>query len=131
MGYVFMGETAGVLFAIHGRPFVEPIWEEPGCRCGYWRSIFPGIRRLMLHEEQPPAAARAQGFAAKNAPAGRRQIRTISAKTVLARHWADTLPAPASASGSGQNGFGRFTVSAACCADLFWTDRGSLLLWTP
>jgi len=30
------------------------------------------------HEEQPPAAARARGFAAKNAPAGLRQIKTIS-----------------------------------------------------
>ena len=28
------------------------------------------------HEEQPPAAARAWRFAAKNAPAGQRQIRT-------------------------------------------------------
>jgi hypothetical protein len=41
------------------------------------------------------------------------------------------LPAPASASGSGKDGFGRFTVSAACCADLSWTDRGSLPLSTP
>ena len=30
-----------------------------------------------------------------------------------------------------KDGFGRFTVSAACCADLFWTDRGSLPLSTP
>jgi hypothetical protein len=39
------------------------------------RVLFPALR-LELHEEQPPAAARAVGFAAKNAPAGQRQIRT-------------------------------------------------------
>jgi hypothetical protein len=33
------------------------------------------------HEEQPPAAARARRFAAKSAPAGQRQIRTISLRT--------------------------------------------------
>jgi hypothetical protein len=34
--------------------------------------------RHKAHEEQPPAAARARRFAAKYAPAGQRQIRTIS-----------------------------------------------------
>ena len=54
------------------------------------------------HEEQPPAAARALRFAAKNAPAGQRQIKTIPVKSVRAGHWDDCLPAPASASGSGK-----------------------------
>ncbi len=35
----------------------------------------PVIKQATLHEEQPPAAARARRFAAKNAPAGLRQIR--------------------------------------------------------
>jgi hypothetical protein len=47
---------------------------------------FPTQRRLKSHEEQPPAAARARGFAAKNAPAGLRQIRKISARIVRAGH---------------------------------------------
>ncbi len=93
--------------------------------------LLPGTKRLELHEEQPPAAARAERFAAKNAPAGQRQIRTISVRSVRAGHWDDHLPAPASASGSGKNGFGRFTVNAACCVDLFWIYRGSLPLSTP
>jgi hypothetical protein len=70
-------------------------------------------------------------FAAKNAPAGQRQIRTISARRIRAGHWDDYLPAPASASGSGKRRPGEVQVSAACCADLFWTDRGSLPLLTP
>jgi hypothetical protein len=59
------------------------------------------VKRLM-HEAQPPAAARAERFAAKNAPAGQRQIRTISGRSVRAGHWDDYVPAPASASGSGK-----------------------------
>ena len=47
-------------------------------------------------------------FAAKNAPAGQRQIRTISARRIRAGHWDDYLPAPASASGSGKRRLGRF-----------------------
>jgi hypothetical protein len=70
-------------------------------------------------------------FAAKNAPAGRRQIRTISVRRIRAGHWDDYLPAPASANGSGKRRLGEVQVSAACCADLFWTDRGSLPLLTP
>jgi hypothetical protein len=70
-------------------------------------------------------------FAAKNAPAGQRQIRTISVRRIRAGHWDDYLPAPASASGSGKRRLGEVQVSAACCADLFWTDRGSLPLLTP
>ena len=70
-------------------------------------------------------------FAAKNAPAGQRQIRTISVRRIQAGHWDDYLPAPASASGSGKRRPGEVQVSAACCADLFWTDRGSLPLLTP
>jgi hypothetical protein len=71
------------------------------------------------HGAQPPAAARAWRFAAKNAPAGQRQIRTMSVRRIRAGHWDDYLPVPASASGSGKDGFGRFMVSAACCGDLF------------
>jgi hypothetical protein len=41
------------------------------------------------------------------------------------------LPTPASASGSGKNGFGRFRVSAACGADLSCLCRVSLPLSTP
>src|ERR1700722_7591947 len=70
-------------------------------------------------------------FAAKNAPAGQRQIRTISVRRVRAGHWDDSLAAPSSASGSGKRRLGEVQVSAACCADLFWTDRGSLPLLTP
>jgi len=65
-------------------------------------TLIPGFKRLMLHEEQPPAAARAERFAAKNAPAGQRQIKTISVRSVQAGHWDDYVPAPASASGSGK-----------------------------
>src|SRR5208283_713572 len=56
--------------------------------------------RHKAHEEQPPAAARARRFAAKNAPAGQRQIRKISVRSVRAGHWDDYVPAPACASGS-------------------------------
>jgi hypothetical protein len=84
-----------------------------------------------LHEQQPPAAARARRFAAKNAPAGQRQIKTISVRNVRAGHWYDTLPAPASASGSGKDGFGRFRVSAACGADLVCLYRASPPPSTP
>src|SRR5579863_3211639 len=86
---------------------------------------------MSTHEEQPPAAARARRFAAKTAPAGQRQIRTISVRRIRAGHWDNYLPAPASASGSGKRRLGEVQVSAACCADLFWTDRGSLPLLTP
>ena len=90
-----------------------------GCSAGRAEQCLPGTKRLELHEVQPPAAARAKRFAAKNAPAGQRQIRAIPTKSVRAGRWDDYLPAAASASGSGKNGFGRFTVSAAYCADLF------------
>src|SRR5580658_185042 len=63
-------------------------------------------------------------FAAKNAPAGQRQIRTISVRRIRAGNWDDYLPAPASASGYGKRRLGEVQVSAARCADLFWTDRG-------
>ena len=66
------------------------------------KGILPGTMRLELHEVQPPAAARAERFAAKNAPAGQQQIRTIRIKSVRAGHWDDYVPAPASASGSGK-----------------------------
>jgi len=95
------------------------------------RRFLPGTKRSELHEVQPPAAARAGRFAAKSAPAGQRQIRTISVRRIQAGNLDDCLPAPASASGSGKNGFGRFTVNAACCVDLFWIYRGSLRLSTP
>ena len=68
----------------------------------YLLALLPGTKTLELHEVQPPAAARAEKFAAKNAPAGQRQIRTISVRSVRAGHWDDYLPAPASASGSGK-----------------------------
>jgi hypothetical protein len=79
---------------------------------------FPDAKRLWLHEVQPPAAARAVRFAAKSAPAGQRQIRAISARNVRAGHSDDTSlrrPPPAAPA---KDGFGRFTVSAACGADL-------------
>src|SRR5665213_3833136 len=63
---------------------------------------FPDTKRLELHEVQPSAAARATRFAAKNAPAGQRQIRTTSVRRVRAGLWNNYLPAPASASGSGK-----------------------------
>ena len=70
----------------------------------YWRERqhsvsvpdpFPDTNRLELHEVQPPAAARALRFAAKNAPAGQRQIRATSVDIGMI-----AFPAPASASGS-------------------------------
>ena len=45
---------------------------------------FPDTKSLELHEVQPPAAARAGRFAAKNAPAGQRQIRIIPVNSVPA-----------------------------------------------
>ena len=50
---------------------------------------FPNIMRLRLHEGQPPAAARAVRLAAKNAPAGQRQIRAISVRSFRAGHGND------------------------------------------
>jgi hypothetical protein len=47
---------------------------------------YPSRRQEMPHEEQPPAAARAWRFAAKNASAGQRQIRAISVRRVQAGH---------------------------------------------
>jgi hypothetical protein len=81
----------------------------------------PARRRTCQDEharKQPPAAARARRFAAKSAPAGQRQIRNHSVPST-------------SASGSGETRLRRFTVNAACCADLFWIYRGSLPLSTP
>jgi len=81
----------------------------------------PARRRTCQDEharKQPPAAARARRFAAKSAPAGQRQIRDHSVPST-------------SASGSGETRLRRFTVNAACCADLFWIYRGSLPLSTP
>ncbi len=80
------------------------------------------------HEEQPPAAARARGFAAKNAPAGQRQI-----KTNIRRDELDIeLPAPASATAPAKDGCERFAVSLPCGADLAWIYRASpppSMLW--
>jgi hypothetical protein len=81
----------------------------------------PARRRTCQDEharKQPPAAARARRFAAKSAPAGQRQIRNHSVPST-------------SASGSGETRLRRFTVNAACCADLFWIYRASLPLSTP
>jgi hypothetical protein len=55
------------------------------------------ILTMELHEVQPPAAARALRFAAKNAPAGQRQIRATSVDIGMI-----AFPVPASASGSGK-----------------------------
>ena len=92
--------------------------------------------RHKAHEEQPPAAARARRFAAKNAPAGQRQIGTISATSARAGHGNDCLPAQPPPAAPAKDGFGRFTVSAACGADLVCLCRVSLPLstsspWSP
>jgi hypothetical protein len=96
--------------------------------CSEGRAEHPSQHKA--HGEQPPAAARAGRFAAKYAPAGQRQIRTVSG-SVRAGHWDDYLPAPASASGSGKNGFGRFRVSDACGPDLVCLYRVSPPLSMP
>src|ERR1035437_307216 len=83
--------------------------------------LSPARRRTCQDEharKQPPAAACARRFAAKSAPAGQRQIRNHSVPSTSAR-------------GSGETRLRRFTVNAACCADLFWIYRGSLPLSTP
>ena len=95
------------------------------------RSILPGTKGSKLHEGQPPAAARAERFAAKNAPAGQRQIKTIPIKSVRAGQWKDTSLRQPSPAAPAKNGFGRFMVNAACCVDLFGIYRGSPLLSTP
>lgn len=61
----------------------------------------PVIKQATLHEEQPPAAARARRFAAKNAPAGQRQIVTISVRRVHIGQW-DGTPYASLRHGSGQ-----------------------------
>jgi hypothetical protein len=81
----------------------------------------PARRRTCQDEharKQPPAAACARRIAAKSAPAGQRQIRNHSVPST-------------SASGFGETRLRRFTVIAACCADLSWIYRGSLPLSTP
>src|ERR1700679_1920586 len=88
------------------------------------------VLTMELREEQPPAAARAERFAAKNVPAGQRQIRPISGERP-GRTVEGHLPAPASASGSGKDGFGRIRVSAACGADLVCLYRVSPPPSTP
>jgi hypothetical protein len=76
--------------------------------------------------KQPPAAARARRFAAKNAPAGQRQTRRVLARNVRAGHWDDYFPALASASGSGQRRLReKFAVSLPCGADRAWIYRAS------
>jgi len=71
--------------------------------CGFsYRFGFYRLRHK-AHSEQPPAAARARGFAAKNAPAGQRQIRT----NIRSDELGIELPAPASATAPAKDGFGR------------------------
>jgi hypothetical protein len=103
----------------------------PGILLQYPTPRFPASRGWSCTKYSRQRRHVQRRFAARNAPAGQRQVRTISLKRIRAGHWADYLPAPASASGSGKRRLGEVQVSAACCADLFWTDRGSLLLLTP
>jgi len=75
-----------------------------------------GTCREICREERPSGAAANQNNLSEQCPAA---------------HSDDYLPAQASASGSGKDSFGRLTVSAACCADLSWNDRGRSRLSMP
>jgi hypothetical protein len=58
------------------RKLLRIVFQKGGVARQDLRSILPGTKKLEMHEVQPPAAARAGIIAAKNAPAGQRQIRT-------------------------------------------------------
>ncbi len=79
--------------------------------------------RHKAHEVQPPAAARAARFAAKR-PSGAAANQN---QYLEGMRFAIKLPAPASASGSGERRLREWRVSAACGADRVLVCHASLL----
>jgi hypothetical protein len=62
---------------------------------------------MSTHEEQPPAAARAGRFTAKNAPAGQRQIRATSVDIEMITSLRQPPPAAPAKTASGGLGSAR------------------------
>jgi len=92
------------------------------------RSILPGTKRTKYSRQRRLVRG---DLPLRTPRRGKRQIRTIPVKSVRAGHWNDTSlrqPPPAA---SAKDGFGRFTVSAACSADFVCLCRVSPLPSTP